>query len=197
VVLYVISPLLPLATRQGIVGVIFKEAGQQTAVAQMLPVLLPPLTPTNTSTPTPAPTAIGVPTASADETRTLLAELIHREARAVLNRDMLEIGRIFSANAVLFDKRRNQQVSNVPNHYAAKFANVFFCEAKHDVIQITLINDSTAEGTSASSGRFRIITPGDTSTACPEHYENPPGSDEWHFQKSPDGTWRIDSFKFN
>jgi hypothetical protein len=54
-----------------------------------------------------------------------------------------------------------------------------------------------AEGTSASSGHYRNITPGDTRTDCPEHYENPAGSDEWHFQKSADGIWRIDKFSFN
>lgn len=120
----------------------------------------------------------------------VLVDLIDREGLAVVNEDMSEIHSLYEANAVVVRADTDEYLPAY-TYYSQKFAREEHCNVSHSDHTVQEYSDERVRLTTSNMGIFGIEGQG-----CTIAYANPPGSDEWTFEKV-DGTWKIILFVFN
>ena len=145
--------------------------------------ILSPGTPTATATVTETATATSTPTPT--ETPPSIAELMEKEATAVLVKDFELIEEIFAPDASKTDASKSPpQVWNARDRYRETFESEDHHEINHTNLKIEIIGDM-ATVTNDSCGRFT-----DTATNQEISYSSP-RSDKWTFERDDNGRWWI------
>lgn len=122
-----------------------------------------------------------------------LSQLIETEGQAVLKRDMNLIAEVYDSNAQIINQAGKLNWDTPFEYYRQKFDTESHCEVGHADFTVTSRDASQIIVTTSSFGAWGARG----GTACSEHYNNPPGSDEWTFRKNGQGEWRIVKLVFN
>ena len=119
-----------------------------------------------------------------------LVELIELEGEAVLHKDMNVIKRIYTSESVIARADTNE-VWPAYIYYSKKFTEEDHCMVSHADYTVTEYTNEQVKITTSSMGSYGLPGKG-----CNMTYKNPPGADQWTFQKI-NGEWKIISLEFN
>jgi len=120
----------------------------------------------------------------------VFVDMIEQEEEAVIARDMSAIHSIYDPSAVVA-RADTLEYWQAYTYYSQKFAREEHCSVKHADFLVQEFSGEQVRLTTSSRGIYGIGGQG-----CTIAYANPPGSDEWTFQKI-DGKWKIVFFEFN
>jgi hypothetical protein len=120
----------------------------------------------------------------------ILINMIEQEGKAVIAKDMSTIRSIYDPSAVIA-RADTSEFWQAYNYYSLKFAREDHCTVSHSDYLVQDFSTDQVRLTTSSRGTY-----GEEGQGCTKAYANPPGSDEWTFQKIS-GEWKIVYFEFN